>query len=292
MKKKVKNNQERLVRQSGMGIIRQPFLRTMPWMVSDTGKPFILPRMGSITYNVKIGDSVYGMEGDHIEPGVTIKNPEEEENNALNLLSCVGNTATVLTGQAKGSKGFVTGHHGGVNHVLVYFPQEVLEKMTIEDKIEIRMQGRGMKIEGFEDTIHCISMGSELFERMDLYMENEKLIVPVAAKVPAYLMGSGIGEFSSVAGDYDIMTADWDEIKRLGLDKLRYGDLVMLEDCDNTYGRGYKRGAVSIGIIIHGNSILMGHGPGVSTLLTAKNTVMEGRVSKQANLAEIMGIHK
>ncbi len=39
------------------------------------------------------------------------------------------------------------------------------------------------------------------------------------------------------------MTADWDEIVRLGLDKLRYGDIVLLENCDNTYGRGYLTGA-------------------------------------------------
>ena len=287
---RAKCNAERLVIQLGMGVVRQPYLRVMPWQVSHEGVPMILPRMGAITLNVRIGDSVYGMEGDHVEPGVSIKNPGEEENNALDLLSCIGNPAVVITGAAKGDRGFVTGHHGGVDHLILYFPRETLEKMTVEDKVQVWMQGRGMKIEGFEDTVHCISMSPQLFERMDITVEDGRLVVPVAARVPAHLMGSGMGEFSAVKGDYDIMTADREEIRRLGLDKLRYGDIVLLEDCDNTYGRGYLRGAVTVGVIIHGDCILMGHGPGVSTLLTAKTPVIEGRLDPHANLADLMGV--
>lgn len=41
-------------------------------------------------------------------------------------------------------------------------------------------------------------------------------------------MGSGH------TGDYDLMTADRPELVRCGLDRLRYGDIVLLENCDNT----------------------------------------------------------
>ena len=290
MAEKARCNAERLVIQYGMGVVRQPYLRAMPWQVSHDGVPVILPRMGSITLNVQIGDSVYGMEGDHVEPGVSIKNPGEEENNALNLLSCIGNPATVISGEARGDRGFVTGHHGGVDDLLLYFPRETLEKMTVEDKVQVRMQGRGMKIQGFEDTVHCVSVDPQLFEKLDITVEDGQLVIPVAARVPAYLMGSGMGEFSAVKGDYDIMTADRAEIRRLGLDRLRYGDLVLLEDCDNTYGRGYLRGAVTVGVIIHGDCVLMGHGPGVSTLFTAKTPVIRGRLDPHANLADLMGV--
>lgn len=292
MSLRAKCNADRLVIQYGMGAVRQPFLRLMPWQVSHDGQPVILPRMGSITLNVQIGDSVYGMEGDHVEPGVSIKNPGAEENNALNLLSCVGNSAVVLTGEAKGDRGFVTGSHGGVDHLLVYFPRETLEKMTLEDRVQIRMQGRGMRIEGFEDSVHCIGLGPELFEKLHITVEEGTLIVPVAARIPAHLMGSGMGEFSAAAGDYDIMTADREEIRRLGLENLRYGDIVLLENCDNTYGRGYLTGAVSVGVVVHGDCVLMGHGPGVSTLLSAKTPVLRGRVDRRANLADLMGVVK
>ena len=147
-----------------------------------------------------------------------------------------------------------------------------------------------MKIEGFEDSVRCMNLDPNLFEKMNITVEDGKLIVPVAARVPAYLMGSGIGSASSTSGDYDIMTADHDEIVRLGLDKLRYGDFVLLEDCDTSFGRGYLRGARTIGIVIHSDCIKMGHGPGVTTLLTSKTPIIEGRLDAGANLADYMGV--
>lgn len=86
------------------------------------------------------------------------------------------------------------------------------------------------------------------------------------------------------------MTADHDEIVRLGLHKLRYGDFVLLEDCDTSFGRGYLGGARTIGIVIHSDCIKMGHGPGITTLLTSKTPVIEGRLDAGANLADYMGV--
>lgn len=84
--------------------------------------------------------------------------------------------------------------------------------------------------------------------------------------------------------DYDITTADVDEIKRLGIDKLRFDDLVLLRDCDNSFGRGYLKVAVSIGVVVHSDCIIMGHGPGVTTILTCKESLLEGVLSEDANI--------
>ena len=275
--------------QSVAGAIRHPSMGT-PYRISHDGTPHILPATGGITYNVKIGDSVYAMECDHVEPGVTVLNPDVHENAAFNTLSCIGNTATVITGDAKGAKGFVTGTHGGAEHVLCYFPEDALDKMACGDRIQVRAQGQGMKIEGFEDTVFCMNLDPNLFEKMNITVEDGKLIVPVAARVPAHLMGSGIGAGSAASGDYDIMTADHEEIARLGLDKLRYGDFVLLEDCDTTYGRGFLRGARTVGVVIHSDCVKMGHGPGVTTLFTSKTPIIEGKLDAKANLADIMGV--
>ena len=60
-------------------------------------------------------------------------------------------------------------------------------------------------------------------------------------------MGSGIGRNNTVRGDYDIQLFDPKMNRRLGLDKLRYGDFVAVVDADNRFGRSYCRGsAVSI----------------------------------------------
>jgi len=77
------------------------------------------------------------------------------------------------------------------------------------------------------------------------------LEVPVVTEIPAYLMGSGIGSATAFSGDYDIMTGDLEANKQFGIDELRFGDLVLLRDCDNTYGRQYLKGSVSIGVIVH-----------------------------------------
>lgn len=286
---KAKINAARLVMQSVAGAVRHPSMGN-PYRIDHEGVPHILPATGAITYNVKVGDSVYAMECDHVEPGVTVRNPDAQENAAFNTLSCIGNTAIVISGDAKGARGFVTGTHGGVEHVLCYFPEDALDKLAIGDRIQVRAQGQGMKIEGFEDTVFCMNLDPNLFEKMNVTVEDGKLIVPIAARVPAYLMGSGIGAGSAANGDYDIMTADHAEIARLGLDRLRYGDFVLLEDCDTSFGRGYLRGARTVGVVVHSDCVKMGHGPGVTTIFTSKTPVLEGRLEPHANLADYMGI--
>ena len=286
---KAKINAARLVMQSVAGAVRHPSMGN-PYRIHHEGVPHILPATGAITYNVKVGDSVYAMECDHVEPGVTVRNPDVQENTAFNTLSCIGNTAIVISGDAKGARGFVTGTHGGVEHVLCYFPEDALDKLAIGDRIQVRAQGQGMKIEGFEDTVFCMNLDPKLFEKMNVTVEDGKLIVPIAARVPAYLMGSGIGASSAANGDYDIMTADHAEIARLGLDRLRYGDFVLLEDCDTSFGRGYLRGARTVGVVVHSDCVKMGHGPGVTTIFTSKTPVLEGRLEPHANLADYMGV--
>lgn len=286
---KAKINAARLVMQSVAGAVRHPSMGN-PYRIDHEGVPHILPATGAITYNVKVGDSVYAMECDHVEPGVTVRNPDAQENAAFNTLSCIGNTAIVISGDAKGARGFVTGTHGGVEHVLCYFPEDALDKLAIGDRIQVRAQGHGMKIEGFEDTVFCMNLDPNLFEKMNVTVEDGKLIVPIAARVPAYLMGSGIGAGSAANGDYDIMTADHAEIARLGLDRLRYGDFVLLEDCDTSFGRGYLRGARTVGVVVHSDCVKMGHGPGVTTIFTSKTPVLEGRLEPHANLADYMGV--
>lgn len=82
------------------------------------------------------------LAGDHIEPGVSLFADNTRESQALNTLSCVGNQARVVSGDAKDAVGFVTGKHGGIEHVLCYFPKEDLEKMIPGDKILIKSKDR------------------------------------------------------------------------------------------------------------------------------------------------------
>ncbi len=175
----VQTNRDRVVMCSVMGKIHHP---TTPsagaFRTSYEGKAFVLPGVGGITYNVKIGDSVYAMEGDHIEPGVSLKNDNESESGRLNTMSCIGNEAVVMTGDAKGAKGFVTGVHGGIEHVLVYFSKEDLYKMAPDDKVLIRAWGQGLAIKGFDD-VRVMSIDPDLFEKLRINEKDGKTVMPV-----------------------------------------------------------------------------------------------------------------
>jgi hypothetical protein len=95
------------------------------------------------------------------------------------------------------------------------------------------------------------------------------------------------------AGDYDVMTSDPATVKHHKLDQMRFGDFVALMDHDNSYGRAFVQGAVSIGILVHSDCRLAGHGPGISTLMTCPIALIEPVLDSNANIANLLkiGVH-
>lgn len=244
----IKTNKEMLVVQSVGGKVHSPIIAS-PYRISREGKPMILPATGGISYNVKVGDSCMKWVGDHVEPGVSVRNENTQENTAMMVLSCIGNTARVVSGDAKGA-------------------------------------------EGFED-VTCMNIDPNLLEKMDIRVtEDGCLEVPVVTEIPPYLMGSGVGSSTAFSGDYDIMTGDKEANERYGINNLRFGDIVLLQDCNNCYGRDYLKGSVTIGVIVHSDCIKAGHGPGVTAIMSCPISKIRGRKDKNANIAYYMGVIK
>jgi hypothetical protein len=102
-------------------------------------------------------------------------------------------------------------------------------------------------------------------------------------------MGSG-AELMADYVDQDFMTGDRAQMTELGLDRLRLGDVVVVRDQDHTWGRGYHPGAVTIGLIIHGDSAWTGHGPGVLDLLSCRTPAITTTTSRDANIALGLGL--
>jgi hypothetical protein len=288
----LRTNREKVVMISVQGRIANPRVRGTH-MVDREGRPFLLPGTGGITYNVKVGDSVFGWAGDHVEPGVSTILDEEKRydppNRGFHFYACVGNEARAVTGDAKGDVGVVTGHHGGAEHILVDFPEETMEKLQLEDKILIKGYGQGLRLLDYPD-IHIYNLDPGLFESMGITGDEEGIEVPVTAIVPGELMGSGVGSLSMGTGDYDIMTTDRGMLEKHGLTGLRFGDFVAIENHDNVYGRSYREGAVTIGIVIHSDCMLAGHGPGVTTLISSREPRIRPRIDPNANIATILKI--
>lgn len=292
----LKTNEKQLVVQSVIGEITSPKFRS-PYRVSHEGQAMTVPGTGGITFNIRVGDPAFGWVADHVEPGVSMSNRENKEvtsaeNSGLNILACVGNEATLVSGAAKGAKGWVTGKHGGIEHVLVDFDWKVLEQLVIGDKIQIKACGLGLALAELPE-IRVFNIAPGLLHKTGARVNSRKMLeVPVACSIPAELMGSGLGSASAASGDYDITTADREALRKLGIDKLRFGDIVALENTDNCYGRCFRKGSVSIGVVVHSDCVLAGHGPGVTTILSSKAGRIAPVVDKRANIANYLGIRK
>ncbi|MDI6846859.1 MAG: DUF4438 domain-containing protein [Candidatus Bathyarchaeia archaeon] len=288
----LKTNVDKLVKISVVGEVASPVFGRAIYRISAQGTPLVLPGVGGITYNVRVGDLACGWEADHVEPGVSIENKESDPrfaqaaNAALNVLSCVGNEAVVVMGDAKGAKGVVTGKHGGIEHVLVDFQLETLEKLMPGDKVLVKAFGVGLKLLDYPD-IKVMNMDPRFLEALGPKPSGDKLEVPVTHVIPAMIMGSGLGANHTYSGDYDIQLFDENVRKQYGLDDLRLGDLVAIRDADHSYGRIYKQGAISVGIVVHTNCVSSGHGPGVTTLFTSSTGKIVPKVDAKANIASI-----
>lgn len=292
----LKTNEDKLVRISVVGEVASPTLRDV-YRISAQGNPVVLPGVGGITYNIRVGDPACGWEADHVEPGVSTENKENDPrsgqaaNNAFNVLSCVGNEAIVTTGEAKGAKGVVTGKHGGIEHVLIDVQPEIMNKLVIGDKFLVKAYGVGLKLLDTPE-VKVMNLDPAFLRAMKPKVLGGKLEVPVTHLVPAATMGSGLGANQCYSGDYDIQLFDDDMRKQYELDDIKLGDLVAIIDADHTFGRIYKHGAISIGIVVHTNCVLAGHGPGVTTLFTSTAGKIVPRIDKKANIASILKLRK
>src|SRR4030066_1466705 len=101
----LRTNEDRLIKFAVQGSVVYP--KCFGWELTSTGASLMLPSVGGITYNVKVGDPVFGLAGDHIEPCVSLssdpKEPNKDPNRAFNTFSCIGNEAIVISGDAEGT---------------------------------------------------------------------------------------------------------------------------------------------------------------------------------------------
>ena len=171
---------------------------------------------------------------------------------------------------------------------MIDFPPAVMERMALGDKIAIRSIGLGLELDDPGD-VRVFNCDPDLLEKLVVRRGN-KFEVPVARFVPAAIMGSGLGRATVTRGDYDFQCFDPVMVKEYGLDELRYGDIVAIVDADHSYGRIYRTGAVSIGVVAHGSSDIAGHGPGVTSLLTSPSGAIVPELDAGANLATLLSL--
>jgi hypothetical protein len=281
----IKTNENKLIKMSIGGYVTQPSFKNPGYIPNNDGQSVIFPGMFGVVNNVKVGDRAFGWAGDHIEPGVSIDSEQINEHFALHYLVCTGNKAIIRSGGAKGKVGIVTGEHA---RNLIHFDNKTLEQICVGDQIDILAHGRGLKLLDFPE-IEIKKIDPNLLKSMKLKIINKKLIVDVVIELPIKIMGSG-AELNSEYVDQDLMSGDRELMKKLKIDQMKLGDLIVINHADHKWGRSFKKNHVSIAICIHGDSVMTGHGPGIMTIMTGNKKYLGWNISKNANLKKILKI--
>ncbi|QBX99952.1 DUF4438 domain-containing protein [Rhodophyticola sp. CCM32] len=280
-------NETSLVEMAVAGVITTPAVRPGQYIPHPDGRATVLPGMYGITYNVRCGDRAFGWAGDHVEPGVSIDDDANSgRHHALHYLNCIGNEALVTSGMAAGARGIVVGEHA---RILVQFAPEAHAVMAPGDRIQVTALGQGLALTDYPG-IALKKMSPRLFHAMGIAeVAPGRLHVNVAMELPIRIMGSG-AELNSEYVDQDLMSGDRTLMAELGIDKMRLGDLIAIRHADHHWGRSYRKGAVSICLCIHGDSVMTGHGPGILTLMTARAGEIDFTIDPAANLATLLDL--
>ncbi len=285
----IRTNKDKLLQVGIEGQIWPPAVAGSAFTPDTKGRAVVALGMGGIIYNCRVGDPASGWAAaDHIEPGASIRHAEDQANNAVAYLTCIGNEVVLTSGEAKGTKGIITGRHG---RVMADFPLAAYDKLCIGDKVTIKTWGLGLRMEDYPH-IRVKACSPNLLEALRIEPgANGEITVPVITEINERLMGSG-QEVPVEMVDYDLMSADEPLMQRLGLDKLRLGDIVAIHDADHAFGRSYRKDAITIGVVIHGDSIRGGHGPGIGTLLSCQTPKIRIKLDPNANINNYLKIRE
>ncbi|MEY6431829.1 DUF4438 domain-containing protein [Thioalkalicoccus limnaeus] len=254
----------------------------------------LLPGPGGIVISHRIGALCVGLAADRLTPGVAIENRQralrgrpDAANLALNGYVCIGNLARVVSGPCAGRRGIVTGKVHGVNQVSVDFADPVIRRLRLGDRIQVYAHGMGLKLLDHAE-LRLFNCSPPLLRRWGLRSRSHRLAVPVAHRVPGRIMVTGVCAQEPCPGHTDLPLADPATRHRYRLDRLRFGDLIAVEDLDGRSTATKRPGYTTIGVITHGDSPREGHGPGLIKLMTGPDYALEPIHDPTANLARIL----
>jgi hypothetical protein len=258
----------RLVAVNLLGVVEHPALGDTPYRVNRDGRSYVPAGDGGIVMDLKLGDSVFRLDGDHAAPGACLVHPDPASRHALASYACIGNQARVRTGQAAGAQGAVVGKRGEEGRVIVAFGQDDLARLRPGDEVAVRARGQGLCPPGLPPGVMTMNIDPDLLAALPVDVpgpgEGGAVTVSVRMSVPSRLAGNGIGR-PAVAWDLDLQLSPRGPD---GAGDLALGDLVAVTDVDARYNMGYRRGWVTVGVIGHCTSPLPGHGPGLTPVLT------------------------
>ena len=253
-----------------LGMVEHPALGDTPYRVDADGRPYLPVGDGGLVLGVRLGDPVAALAGDHVAPGACLVHPEPAARHALVSYGCIGNPAQVRTGRAAGARGVVLGKRGEDGRLITGFRQPDLARMRPGDQVTVRASGQGWRHTGVPPEVVVLNAAPGLLAALPVAWQGHgPMTVGVRAALPSKLAGNGIGR-PAAAWDLDLQlgTGAAGEGQPPGADRLLLGDLVAVTDLDARHNMGFRRGWLTVGVVVHGASPMPGHGPGLTPILT------------------------
>jgi hypothetical protein len=241
-----------------LGVVETPTLSRNPYLIDSAGRPYLPVGEAGVVLGPRLGDGVFAFDADHAAPGVTLIHPDQPARHALTTFSCLGNEVVVRTGAAAGATGRVLGKRGEAGRVIAVFGSEVLRRLTPGDTMAVRAFGQGATLPA--DGVAMINVDPGLLSQLAAGTR-----VGVRGRLPSHLAGNGLGR---PAQQWDIdLQLEPESAARHGVADVRLGDLLCVDDLDVRHNAGYRRGWLTVGVVVHGSSPLPGHGPGLMPIL-------------------------
>ena len=251
-----------------LGMVEHPAFGDSPYRIGADGTPYLPVGDGGLVLGVSLGDPVFGIGGDHVAPGACLMHQDQAARHALLLYGCIGNRAEVRTGAAAGARGAVIGKRGESGRLIVGFGADDLARMRPGDQVSVRSCGQGARHPLLPDSVTGMNVDPSLLSELPVGVSGSVVEAGVRTVIPAKLAGNGLGR----------PAAAWDLDLQLPPDEsLLLGDLVAISDIDARHNLGYRRGWLTVGVIVHGGSPLPGHGPGMTVILTGPASALRAR---------------
>jgi len=267
-----------------VGYVEHPVLGESPYRVGRDGVGYVPVGDGGIVLGLELGDSVFKLAADHAAPGACLLHPDAAARHALAALACIGNRAMVRTGAAAGAAGSVIGKRGEEGRVIVGFRPEDLAVMRPSDEVLLQTCGQGWRPAGIPPGVAVLNLDPAAFAALPVQVsaDGSRVTTAVRCVLPGKLAGNGIGR-PAASWDLDLQLTPADVgapgVMAPGgaaaLPDVLLGDLVALTDIDARYNIGYRRGWLTVGVVVHGASPLPGHGPGITPILTGPSAALE-----------------
>lgn len=253
----------RLVAVNLVGSVDQGEVGTEPYRVSRDGNPYVPVGDGGIVLGLRLGDSAQALETDHAAPGACLVHSDLAAAHALIAQACVGNPVEVRTGAGAGARGAVLGKRGEGERVIAVLAPEDLARLRPGDMVAVRACGQGapQPVAG----VAALNAAPGLLDALGITAGSDRLRVPVRGTWPSRFIGNGIGRPTPTWSMELSLPRPPDAVAGPAL---ALGDVVAITDLDARFNAGYRRGWLTVGIVVHGGSPLPGHGPGVTVLLT------------------------